>query len=133
MEGTNIDNVLEETHAVTNMIQESSCSKAQQTDGERQKSSQGSGSKQEHSLDKNETPFRFKFCKNPSCKLWHPPVCLNHKSEKLYIVDMSKQKESPTNSRINVAKKDQLLCKKESAQTRCVSDLSYPRKPLQHE
>ena len=57
-------------------------SKAKQTDGEGQKSSQGSGSKQENSLDKSEVPCQFKICKNPSCKFWHPPVSLNYKSEK---------------------------------------------------
>ena len=57
-------------------------SKVKQTDGEGQKSSQGSGSKQENSFDKSELPCRFKFCKNPSCKFWHPPVCLNYWSEK---------------------------------------------------
>ena len=57
-------------------------SKAKQTDGEGQKSSQGSGSKQENSMDKSEIPCRFRFCTNPSCKLWHTPVCLNYKSEK---------------------------------------------------
>ena len=45
-------------------------------------SSQGPGCKQGNSIDKNEIPCRFKFCENPSCKFWHPPVCLNHKSEK---------------------------------------------------
>ena len=76
-------------------------SKAKQTDGEGQKSSQGSGSKQENSLDKCEIPCRFKFCKNPSCKFWHPPVCQNYKFEKdMYMVtnaisDMWRQKESP--------------------------------------
>ena len=33
-------------------------------------------------FDKSEIPCRFKFCKNPSCKFWHPPVCLNYMSEK---------------------------------------------------
>ena len=57
-------------------------SKATQTDGEGQKSSDGSGRKKESSLDKSEIPCRLKFCKNPSCKFWHPTVCLNYKSEK---------------------------------------------------
>ena len=57
-------------------------SKAKQTDGEGQKSSQGSGSKHENSLDKSEIPCRFKLCKNPSCKFWHLPVCLGCRSEK---------------------------------------------------
>ena len=41
-------------------------SKAKRTDGEGQKISQGSGNKEESSLDKREIPCRFKFCKNPS-------------------------------------------------------------------
>ena len=57
-------------------------SKAKQTDGDGHKSSKGSGNKEESSLDKSETPCRFKFCKNPSWKFWHPPVCQNYKSEK---------------------------------------------------
>ena len=51
------------------------------TDGEGQKPSKESGSKQESSLDKSEIPSRFKFCKNPSYKFWHPPMCLNYRSE----------------------------------------------------
>ena len=72
--GRHMDNVPEETHVVSIMTQEplensakgqrqkgrssslASHSKAKQTDGEGQKSSQGSGSKQESSLDKSETP-----------------------------------------------------------------------------
>ena len=57
-------------------------SKAKQTDGEEHKSSQTSGNKKEHSRDKSEIPCRFKFGKNPSCGFWHPPACLNYKSEK---------------------------------------------------
>ena len=57
-------------------------SKAKQTDGEEQESSQGSGNKQENSKVKIEIPSRFKFCRNPSCTFWHPPVCLNCMSER---------------------------------------------------
>ena len=57
-------------------------SKAKRTDGEEHKSSQGSGNKQENSREKSEIPCRFKLCKNPSCGFWHPPVCLNYKSER---------------------------------------------------
>ena len=56
-------------------------SKAEQTDGEGAKILTGiSGSRLESSLDKSEIPCRFKFCKNPSCKFWHPPVCLDYRS-----------------------------------------------------
>ena len=64
------------------------------------KSSQGSGSKQENSLDKSEFPCQFKFCKNPSCKFWHRPVRQKYKTEKgcaslatNAISEMSRQKE----------------------------------------
>ena len=54
--------------------------KSKETDGEGQKSSQGSGSNR--NVDESETPCRLKLCKNPSCKFWHLSVCLNDKSEK---------------------------------------------------
>ena len=54
--------------------------------------------------------------KNPSCKFWHPPVCLDYRSEKkdVYmatnaISDKLRQKESPAKSRRKVVRKDQLL------------------------
>ena len=91
-------------------------SKAKQTDGDGQKSSQGSGSKQENSLDKREIPCRFSFCKNQSCKFWHPPVMSEVQVWKKdvhmatnAISDMLRQKESPTRSRRRVVRKDQLL------------------------
>ena len=71
-------------------------SKAKQTDDEGQKSSQGSGSKHENSYDKSEIPCRFKFCKNPSCKFWHPPVCLNYRSEKGCVHGTWRQMPFPT-------------------------------------
>ena len=79
--GECLDNVPEETRVVSVMIQESleTVAKARdkeddrlllhptrrqkQTDGEEQKSSQGSGNRDESSLDKSEIPCRFKFCK----------------------------------------------------------------------
>ena len=88
--GRHTDNFPKETHVVPVMTQllsensgagrrrigrsssTASHSKAKQTDGKGQKSSQGSGSKQENSLDKSEIPCRFKFCQNPSCNFWHP-------------------------------------------------------------
>ena len=57
-------------------------------------------------------------CKNPSCKFWHPLVCLNYKSGKVVymaitaISDMLRQRRSPTRSRRKVVQKDQLLCKR---------------------
>ena len=54
--------------------------------------------------------------KNPSCKLWHPPVCLNYKSEKRCAHGDKchfrhlEAEESPAKSRGKVVQKDQLLC-----------------------
>ena len=130
--GRHIDNVPKETHAVSVMTQKASGNtgdgqrrkgrssspashkKAKQTDGEGQKSSTGSGNKEEGSFDKSEIPYRFKFCKNPSCKFWHPPVCQNHKPEKGYVYgnkwnsDMLRQKESPIKGQRKAVQTDQL-------------------------
>ena len=89
-------------------------SKAKRTDGEEHKSSQGSGNKQEKLERQERIPCRFRRCKNPSCGFWHPPVCLNNKSENIVymatnaVSDMLRQKESPTRSRKRVVRKDQL-------------------------
>ena len=89
-------------------------SKSKQTDGEGRKSPQGSGKKQENSRDKNEIPCRFKFCTNPSCRFWHPPVCVNYKSEKgcthgdkCHFLHVDAE-ESPTKSQRKVVREDQL-------------------------
>ena len=99
-----------------------------------QESSQRSGIKQENLIDHSEIPCGFKFCKNPSCGFWHPPVWLNYKSEKVVflathaISDMLRQKESPTRSRSKVVQKDQLFFfESESFQLGYVSQDFYPR------
>ena len=91
-----------------------SYSKAKKTDGEGQTSSQGSGNKQENSIDKSEIPCRFKFCTNPSCGFWHPPVCVNYKSEKgcthgdkCHFLHVDAE-ESPAKSQRKVVREDQL-------------------------
>ena len=76
-----MDNVAKETHAVSVMPQkpletaakatdekgrsssQASLTKAKQTDGEGQKTSNESGNQEESSSDKIEIPRRFKFCK----------------------------------------------------------------------
>ena len=74
------------------------------------------GSKQENSLNKSEIPCRFKFCENPSCKFWHPPVCLNCKSEKGCVHGDKchfrhvEAEGKPAKSQRKVVRKDQLLC-----------------------
>ena len=108
-------------------------SKAKQTDGEGQKSSTGSGKKEENSLDKSEIPCRFKFCKNPSCKFWHPPVCQNYKSEKGCVYGnkchfRNDEAEGKPNRRSKKGgAKGPVATLKESIQLGCVSQDSYPR------
>ena len=52
--------------------------------------------------------------KNPSCGFWHPPACLNYKSEKGCVMatnaisDKLRQKESPTRSRRKVINTSEL-------------------------
>ena len=49
----------------------------------RDKSSKESGNKEESSSDKKErNSMPIKILQNQLCKFWHPPVCLNYKSEK---------------------------------------------------
>ena len=51
-----------------------------ETDEGREKSSiigqEGSSSDK-----RSKIPCRYKNCQSPSCKIWHPPVCHNNKSE----------------------------------------------------
>ena len=90
--------------------------KKKQTDGEGQKSSQKSRNKQENSLVTSEIPCRFKFCKNPSCKFWHPSVCQNYKSEKGCVYGDTchfrhiEAEGNPAKSRRKEVRKDQLRC-----------------------
>ena len=106
-------------------------SKAKQTDGEEQKSSQGSGSKQENSLSKSEIPCRFKLSKNPSCKFWHLPVCLNYKSEQGCVHDdechfRHVEAEGKPNKRSKkCGPNGSVAMSKESRQLGCVSEDSY--------
>ena len=52
------------------------------TDEGGEKSPNTSGNREESASDKrSEIPCRYKNCKNPSCKFWHPSVCQNCKSE----------------------------------------------------
>ena len=134
--GRHMDNVPKQTHAVSVMThslwqqwQRSetkrtivfSCishSKVKQTDGEKQKSSQGSGNEEASSSDKSEIPCRFKFCKKPSCKFWHSlPPCVKITSLKKGCINGDKcpfrqlrQKESPAKSQRKMVRKDQLRC-----------------------
>ena len=92
MEAT--DNVSKETHVVSVMLVREGkddrllphpIRRQSRLTARDKKSSQGLGSKQENSKDKSEIPCRSKFCKNPSCKSWHPPVCQKYKSETGFI------------------------------------------------
>ena len=100
--------------------------------GEEQKSSLGSGKKQESSRDKNEIPCRFKFCKKSVMWILAPPVCLNYKSEKgcthgdkyhFRHVDGTPNKKSKKGGA-----KGSVAILKEFLQLDCASQDSYPRK-----
>ena len=106
-------------------------SKAKQTDGEGQTSSQGSGKKQENSLDKSVIPCRFKFCKKPSCKFWHPPEYLNYKSERkdVYMVTNANSNKKSKKG----GAKGSVATSKESFQLGCVSQDSCPRRSIPRE
>ena len=96
------------------------------TDEGRGKPSKESGNKEESSsVKRSKSPCRFRICKNPSCKFWHPPVCQKYKSKKdanmatNAISDMMRQKEGA---------KGLVAILKESTQMGCVSQDSHPRK-----
>ena len=87
------------------------------TDGEVQKSSKNQATKRK-ALQTKEAKVHTdsEFCEIPSCKFWHPPVCLNYRSEEKVVYmaitavsDMLKQTERPTRSRRKVVRKDQQL------------------------
>ena len=103
--------------------------------GEEQKPSLGSGKKQESSRDKNETPCRFKFCKNPSCGFWHPPACLNYSKvsahgDKYHFrhVDGKTNKKSKKGGA-----KGSVAIVKECIQLGCAYQDSFPRKSILRE
>ena len=75
-----------------------------------------------------------KSAKIPSCKLWHPPLCLNYKSEKrcvhgdkCHVRHVEAERKPSKKSRKSGAKGSFALLK-ESIQLGCVSQASYPRK-----
>ena len=116
-----MDNVPEETHDSGNGLRQkgrlsspASHSKAKQTDGEGRKSSQGSGSKQENSLDNHADSIFVQKIRhvNSGILLWVGTTSLK---KDVYmatsaISDMSRQKQSPTKGQRKVVRKDQLLC-----------------------
>ena len=90
-------------------------------------------------MDKSETPCRFKFCENPSCKFWHPPVRLNYKSEKgcvrgdkCHFRHVEAEGKPHRRSKKGGAK-GSVATLKESLQLGCVSQDSYPRKSILRE
>ena len=153
--GRQMDNVSKETPVVSVMtlywkqwwwsetkrtiVFTASHAKAKQTDEEEQNPSQGSGNKQENSRDKSEHPCRFKFCQNPSCRFWHPPVCLNYKSEKgCAYGDECRFRHveahvKPNKKSKKGGAKGSVAMLKDSIQFGCVSQDSYPRKSILRE
>ena len=147
-----MDNVPKETHVVSVMTHwlletvakvrgkkgrsssPASNSKAKQTDGEGQQSSNESCNEEESSLEKSEIPCRFKFCKNLSCKFWHPPLCQNYNSEEGCTYGDKcrfrhvEAEEKPSKKSKKGGAKGSVAISKESIQVGCVSLDSYPRK-----
>ena len=142
-----MDNVPEETHVVSVMMQRppatasgnSGCdqrprgrlsssapnSTAKQTDGEK-------GDMEESSDKRSQIVCRVKFCKNPSCKFWHPPVCLNYKSDKGCINgDKCLFRLVESEGKPSKKSKGTVAILKESIQLGCVSQDSYLRKSIQ--
>ena len=110
-----------------------SLSKAK-TDGEGRNTSKEAGNKEESSSDKmSEFPCRFRTCKNPSYKFWHPPMCQNYKSEQGCIYGDTchfrhVEAEGKPNKRSKKGgAKGAVATWKESIQVGCVSQDSYPR------
>ena len=125
-----MDNVPNETHVVSVMT-----SKPLKTVAKGQRRNGRSSSLASHSQAiQCDIPCRFKFCKNPSCELWHPPVCLNYKSEKgcvhgdtCHFRHVEAEGKSNKRSKKGGAKRSVAILK-ESSQKGCVSQDSYPRK-----
>ena len=87
-------------------------------------------------MDKSEIPCRFKFCKNPSCKFWHPPVCQNYMSEKGCVYGNNchfrhvEAEGKPRKRSKKGGAKGSIATLTESQQLGCVSQDSYPRKSI---
>ena len=75
-----------------------------------------------------------KSAKNPSCKLWHPPICLNYISEKRCVhgdkcnVRHVEAEKKPGKKLRKSGAIRSIAMLKESIQLGCVSQASYPRK-----
>ena len=92
-----------------------------------------------NSSDKSEIPCRFKFCKDPSCKFWHLPVCLKYKSEKGCVHGDKchfrhvEAEGKPNKKSKKGGAKGSVAILKESIKLGCVSQDSYPRKSILRE
>ena len=88
-------------------------------------------------MDKrSEIPCRCRLCKDPSCKFWYPPVCLNYKSESslcLWRQMPFATKETPNKKSKKGGAKGSVAIIQEFIQLGCVSQDSCPRKSIQRE
>ena len=83
--------------------------------------------------------FLRRKCTNPSCNLWHPPLCVSHKSgsgctngEKCHFRHVEAEGKTSKRAKKGGAKGSVAILK-ESTQWCCVSQDSYPRKSILHE
>ena len=80
-----------------------------------------------------------KFCTNPSCRFWHPPVCVNYKSEKgcthgdKMPFSTCWCRRKPNKKSKKGGARGSVAILKESTQLGCVSQDSYPRKSVLRE
>ena len=108
------------------------------TDEGREKSSR-TGREESSSDKRSKIPCRYKNSKNPSCKFWNPPVCLNYKFEKgcvhgdkCHFRHVEAEGKPNKKSKKGGAKRSVAILK-ESFPLGCVSQDSYPRKSIPRE
>ena len=88
---------------------------------------------------RSEIPCRYKDCENPSCKILHPPVCQNYKSETgcKFVRTRSFRhvgaEEKPSKKSKKGGVKGPVAILKESTQLGCVSQDSHPRRSILRE
>ena len=144
LSGKQMDKVRKETHAVSVMnwpLERQSSSPAPnskaKTDGEGEKPSKKSGNRDESSSDeRGKIPCRYRYCNNPSCSNWHPPVCQYYQSEtgrkfgnKCFFRRVEADEKPSKKSKEGGAKGSVALLKG-SIQLNCVSQDPHPRKSI---
>ena len=96
-----------------------------------------SGNRDENSSDeRGKIPCRYRYCNNPSCSNWHPPVCQYYLSEtgckfgnKCFFRRVEADEKPSKKSKEGGAKGSVALLKG-SIQLNCVSQDPHPRKSI---